>query len=48
MRAEGILVQARLQHLDIISNEFEAFPAGIPVKIMDSKPSAPQALVFLR
>lgn len=45
MRLTGIQVHVSLEYLDIVSNEFEAFPAGMPVKIMDSKASAPRPLM---
>lgn len=42
IRPRGIRVHAAFEHLSIVSNEFEPFPEGVPVKIMDSKTSAPQ------
>ena len=40
-----IRIRAALESYAIVSNEFEKLPAGIPVKIMDSKPAASQPLL---
>lgn len=45
MRPRGIAVHAALEYQDMLSEEFERLPAGIPVKIMDSKVSAPSAVL---
>ncbi|NOZ30057.1 MAG: hypothetical protein GXP39_18660, partial [Chloroflexi bacterium] len=45
LRPTGIRIQAAFESYSVVNNEFEKLPAGIPVKIMDSNPAAPQPVL---